>query len=98
MLRLCVAGVKLVLFSSVDVWWWMPSGFLVDFQLIPSGCSGATAPQNDSSVSPSEVDKVHCVRTRGEEVHFTLEVYWRYTTRDLQMYVMCILALHKRYT
>ena len=52
MLRLCVAGVGV-------------SWSLVDVQLILRGCPGATAPQNDLSVSPSEVDKVHCVRTRG---------------------------------
>ena len=47
----------------------------------------------------------YTVYVRGEEVHSFLEVsrdiievYWRYTTRDFQMYVMCILALHKRYT
>ena len=41
----------------------------------------------------------YTVYVRGEEVHSflevsrdILEVYWRYTTRDLQMYVMCILA------
>ena len=73
-------------------------------QLTLRGCPGATAPQNDSSVSPSEVDKVHCVRTRGEEVHSLLEVsrdilkmYWRYMTRDLQMYVICILSFHEIY-
>ena len=47
----------------------------------------------------------YTVYVRGEEVHSFLEVsrdiievYWRYTARDLQMYVICILALHKRYT
>ena len=43
----------------------------------------------------------YTVYVRGEEVHSflevsrdILEVYWRYTTRDIQTYVICILASH----
>ena len=74
----------------------MPSGFLVDFQLIPCGCSGATAPQNDSSASHSRGENVHYVRTQGEgvevnsvtgsggvlDIHYsTLKIY--YCNRDI---------------
>ena len=67
-------------------------GCLVDFQLIPNGCSGATAPQNDSSASPSRGENVHYVRTQGEGVEVNsvtgglLDIYYNtiyYCSRDI---------------